>query len=74
MKEYTITVYNVNTGKIIDTFIGEFQSVDELRDFMDSELHNYNEPYLKLHYHFTEEQQTWIQHHHITKALSNQST
>ena len=55
MKEYTITVYNVNTGKIIDTFIAEFQSVDELRDFMDSELHNYNESYLKLHYHFTEE-------------------
>ena len=55
MKEYQVDVYNVYTGKIIDTFIGEFQSVDELRDFMDSELHNYNEPYLKLHYHFTEE-------------------
>ena len=54
MKEYQVDVYNVYTGKIIDTFIGEFQSVDELRDFMDSELHNYNEPYLKLHYHFTE--------------------
>ena len=54
MKEYTITVYNVNTGKIIDTFIAEFQSVDELRDFMDSELHNYNESYLKLHYSFME--------------------
>ena len=54
MKEYTITVYNVNTGKIIDTFIGEFQTVDELRGFMDSELHNYNEPYLKLHYSFSE--------------------
>ena len=54
MKEYQVDVYNVNTGKIIDTFIGEFSSVDELRDFMDSELHNYNEPYLKLHYHFTE--------------------
>ena len=54
MKEYTITVYDVNTDIVIDTFIGEFQSVDELRDFMDSELHNYNEPYLKLHYHSTE--------------------
>ena len=54
MKEYTITVYNVNTGKIIDTFIGEFTSVDELREFMESELHTYNESYLKLHYHFTE--------------------
>ena len=54
MKEYQVDVYNVYTGKIIDTFIGEFQSVDELRDFMDSELHNYNEPYLKLHYHFME--------------------
>ena len=54
MKEYQVDVYNVNTGKIIDTFIGEFSSVYELREFMDSELHNYNEPYLKLHYHFTE--------------------
>ena len=55
MKEYQVVVYNVNTGKIIDTFIGEFSSVDELREFMDNELHNYNESYLKLHYHFTEE-------------------
>ena len=54
MKEYTITVYDVNTDIVIDIFIGEFSSVDELRDFMDIELHNYNEPYLKLHYHFTE--------------------
>ena len=54
MKEYTITVYDVNTDIVIDMFIEEFQSVDELRNFMDSELHNYNEPYLKLHYHFTE--------------------
>ena len=60
MKEYQVDVYNVYTGKIIDTFIGEFQSVDELRDFIDSELHNYRE------------QQTWITHHHTTKAQSNQ--
>ena len=54
MKEYTITVYNVNTLETIDTFIAEFTSVYELREFMDSELHNYNESYLNLHYHFTE--------------------
>ena len=54
MKEYQVDVYNVNTAKIIDTFIAEFSSVDELREFMDNELHNYNESYLKLHYHFTE--------------------
>ena len=54
MKEYQVDVYNVNTGKIIDTFIAEFTSVYELREFMDSELHNYNESYLNLHYHFTE--------------------
>ena len=54
MKEYTITVYDVNTDIVIDIFIGEFQSVDDLRDFMDSELHNYNEAYLKLHYSFSE--------------------
>ena len=47
-------VYDVNTDIVIDIFIGEFSSVDELRDFMDSELHNYNEPYLKLHYSFSE--------------------
>ena len=57
MKEYTITVYDENTDIVIDIFIGEFSSVDELRDFMDSELHNYNEPYLKLHYSFLEEQE-----------------
>ena len=54
MKEYTITVYDVNTDIVIDTFIGEFSSVDELREFMDSEIHNYNESYLNLHYNFTE--------------------
>ena len=54
MKEYQVDVYNVYTGKIIDTFIGEFSSVYELREFMDSELHNYNDSYLELHYHFTE--------------------
>ena len=54
MKEYTITVYNFNTGKIIDTFIAEFPSIHELREFMDSELHNYNESYLNLHYSFSE--------------------
>ena len=43
MIEYKINVYNVNTGKIIDTFIGEFSSVDELKEFMDNELHNYRE-------------------------------
>ena len=54
MKEYTITVYDVITDIVIDMFIGEFSSVDELSEFMDSELHNYNEPYLKLHYSFSE--------------------
>ena len=54
MKEYTIIVYDVNTDIVVDMFIGQFSSVDELRKFMDSEIHNYNEPYLKLHYHFTE--------------------
>ena len=54
MKEYQVDVYNVKTGKIIDTFIAEFTSVYELREFMDSELHNYNDSYLELHYNFTE--------------------
>ena len=54
MKEYTIIVYDVNTDIVIDMFIAQFTSVDELREFMYSELHNYNEPYLKLHYCFSE--------------------
>ena len=45
MKEYTINVYNVNTLETIDTFVAEFESVGDLCDFMDTELHNYNEKY-----------------------------
>ena len=54
MKEYTINVYNVNTLETIDTFVAEFESVYELKEFMDIELHNYSESYLKLHYNFSE--------------------
>ena len=54
MKEYTINVYNVNTLETIDTFVAEFESVYKLKEFMAIELHNYNEPYLKLHYNFSE--------------------
>ena len=54
MKEYKIDVYNVNTGEVIDTFISKFPSVNELREFIDSDIHNYSEPYLNLHYYFTE--------------------
>ena len=53
MKEYQVNVYNVYTGKIIDTFIGEFQSVGDLCDFMDTELHNYDEKYTNLNYRYT---------------------
>ena len=53
MEEYKIDVYNVNTGEIIDTFLADFTTVDELRNFMDNELHSYNEPYFKLHYDIT---------------------
>ena len=53
MKEYTINVYNVNTGKIIDTFIGEFESVGDLCDFMNSQLHNYDVKYTNLNYRYT---------------------
>ena len=54
MKEYQVDVYNINTDEIIDTFIAEFQNVAELRKFMDIELHNYTESYLKLYYYFSE--------------------
>ena len=50
MKEYTITVYNVNTGKIIDTFVAEFENVTELCEFMDTELHKYDDKYTNLDY------------------------
>ena len=50
MKEYTINVYNVNTLETIDTFVAEFENVTELCDFMDTELHNYNEKYTNLDY------------------------
>ena len=38
MKEYTITVYDENTDIVIDIFIGEFPSVDELREFTIHEI------------------------------------
>ena len=52
MKEYTINVYNVNTLETIDTFEAEFENVGELCDFMDSELHNYDDKYTNLNYSF----------------------
>ena len=53
MKEYDIQVYNINTGEVIYAFMAEFSSVNELKKFMDSELHNYNDSYLHLHYYFS---------------------
>ena len=50
MKEYTINVYNVNTLETIDTFVAEFENVTDLSDFMEEELHNYNEKYTNLDY------------------------
>ena len=50
MKEYTITVYNVNTLETIDTFVAVFENVTDLSDFMEVELHNYNEKYTNLDY------------------------
>ena len=53
MKEYTINVYNVNTLETIDTFVAEFENVTDLCEFMDTELHNYNEKYTNLDYKIT---------------------
>ena len=53
MKEYTINVYNVNTGKIIDTFVAEFENLYDLSDFMDTQLHNYDDSYTNLNYKYT---------------------
>lgn len=52
MKDYQIDVYKLNTGEIVDTFIGEFTSVEELHEFMEDELHNYDESYFNLFYDF----------------------
>lgn len=52
MKEYTISVYNVNTLETLDEFIAEFESVSELRKFMDNEIHNYSEKYTNLDYNY----------------------
>ena len=53
MKEYTINVYNVNTLETIDTFVAEFENVGDLCDFMDTELHNYDDKYTNLNYRYT---------------------
>ena len=53
MKEYTITVYNVNTLETIDTFVAEFENVGDLCEFMETELHNYDDRYINLNYRYT---------------------
>ena len=53
MKEYTINVYNVNTLETIDTFEAEFENVTDLCEFMDTELHNYDDEYTNLNYRYT---------------------
>ena len=53
MKEYTINVYNVNTLETVDTFVAEFENVGDLCDFMDTELHNYDDKYTNLNYRYT---------------------
>ena len=52
MKEFTISVFNVNTLETLDEFIAEFETDNELREFMDNELHNYSENYTNLDYQF----------------------
>ena len=52
MKEYNISVFNLNTLETLDEFIAEFETVNELREFMDNELHNYSENYTNLDYQF----------------------
>ena len=52
MKEYTITVYNVNTLETIDTFVAEFENVGDLCEFMEGELHNYDDRYINLNYRY----------------------
>ena len=53
MKEYTINVYNVNTLETIDTFVAEFENVTDLCEFMNTELHNYDDKYTNLNYRYT---------------------
>lgn len=54
MKEYQVDVFNINTGEKIDTFVELFPSPEQLREFMETELDTYREPYSNLHYIFAE--------------------
>lgn len=77
MKEYQVDVYNINTFETIDTFIAEFTSIYELKDYMNNEIHNYKEPYYNISYFFTTadvKEKQWTNHPNTTKAQSNQST
>ena len=53
MKEYLVEVYNINTFETIDTFIAEFSSIYEVKDYMNNEIYNYKEPYYNISYFFT---------------------
>ncbi len=50
--EYRITVYN-DDEVLIDEFVDEFENEDELRMFMDQEIHNYNSQYYGLVYFYS---------------------
>ena len=73
MKEYTINVYNVHTLETIDTFVAVFENVTDLCEFMDTELHNYDDKYTNLDYKVKGDIK-WITKTllSIIKALSNQ--
>lgn len=54
MKEYQVKVYNKITKENIDEFVVEFETINELYEFIQNELHNYNEKYYNLDWSYTE--------------------
>lgn len=68
MKEYQVDVYNVNTFETIDTFIAEFPSIYELKDYMNNEIHNYKEPYYNISYFL--QLHTLRSEHHVRQRIT----
>ena len=53
MEQYRVEVYNINTFETIGNLIVEFSSLNEVKEFMSKQIHNYKEPYYNLSYIFT---------------------
>ena len=50
MEQYRVEVYNINTFETIENLIVEFSRINELKEFMTKQIHNYKEPYYNISY------------------------